>query len=75
MRRGRNRKIGHFLGDEINGAAADSARNDSPLTMIAREFTGCFANAAHLPALNPHLTKSRLNDAPHLCQTPGWNFR
>jgi hypothetical protein len=24
--------------------------------------------APHLPALNPHLTKSRLNDAPRLCE-------
>jgi hypothetical protein len=24
--------------------------------------------AQYLPALNPHLTKSRLNDAPRLCE-------
>jgi hypothetical protein len=24
--------------------------------------------AQHPPALNPHLTKSRLNDAPRLCE-------
>jgi hypothetical protein len=26
------------------------------------------SNAQHLPALNLHLTKSRLNDAPRLCE-------
>jgi hypothetical protein len=30
--------------------------------------------AQHLPALNPHLTKSRLNDAPRLCDMLCRNF-
>src|ERR1700712_1839891 len=30
-------------------------------------------SALHPPALNPHLTKSRLNDAPRLCEML-WNF-
>jgi len=30
--------------------------------------------AQYLPALNPHLTKSRLNDASRLCETLHRNF-
>jgi hypothetical protein len=32
------------------------------------------SNAQHLPALNLHLTKSRLNDAPRLCEMLGWIY-
>jgi len=32
-------------------------------------------HAQHPPRLNPHLTKSRLNDAPHLCEMIERNFR
>src|ERR1700730_7754176 len=28
-----------------------------------------FRHASHLPGFNPHLTKSRLNDGPRLCET------
>jgi hypothetical protein len=31
-------------------------------------------HAQYLPALNPHLTKSRLNDAPRLCEILCPNF-
>jgi hypothetical protein len=34
----------------------------------ARAFTDEIGNAQHPPALNLHLTKSRLNDAPRLCE-------
>jgi Tlde1 domain len=33
------------------------------------------ARASDSPALNPHLTKSRLNDAPHLCETHFRNLK
>ena len=32
-------------------------------------------SALHPPALNPHLTKSRLNDAPRLCEMLRRNLR
>jgi hypothetical protein len=33
-----------------------------------RVFSYQIGTAQQLPALNPHLTKSRLNDAPRLCE-------
>jgi hypothetical protein len=35
---------------------------------------GQISHAQQAPALNPHLTKSRLNDAPHLCEMNRRNF-
>jgi hypothetical protein len=46
------------------------ARNDG----IDSGTDPVFQRASHLPALNRHLTKSRLNDAPRLCEMLCRNF-
>jgi hypothetical protein len=44
--------------------------------MWVRKQEITFVNhAQHPPALNPHLTKSRLNGAPRLCEMLFGNFR
>jgi predicted dithiol-disulfide oxidoreductase (DUF899 family) len=40
----------------------------------ARTFPSQIGTARQRPALNPHLTKSRLNDAPRLCEMHRRNF-
>jgi hypothetical protein len=40
---------------------------------LREKFPSC-THASHLPTFNPHLTKSRLNAAPRLCETLRWDF-
>jgi hypothetical protein len=49
-------------------------RNPREITeSLARKFFA-FSRASHLPAFNPHLTKTRLNDAQRLCEMLLGNF-
>jgi hypothetical protein len=59
-----------------------SAKREKPIIEHVKLFLSmrnCLAagqvnHAPHTPALNPHLTKSRLNDAPRLCEMISRNF-
>jgi len=49
---------------------ASRSRREEPLGITYRlcRNDAAFRPALHLPAFNPHLTKSCLNDAPRLCE-------
>jgi hypothetical protein len=78
--------IGHFCGGEMNGARPIAVRMlEAQLLNALSDFypcencANCLAvgqvnHAPDTPRLNPHLTKSRLNDAPRLCEMFHRNF-